>query len=227
MSSPGGCLACGPQSVIDYRPGPGPRSTRFTGAEMPDSNGGPVTVLSPHYPLASALIAGLGALGWTACGDATGGLDAPVVVVADDRGRLRLPGRLHRTAGFAAADTGRRADLSGRTGRRPAARGQRGGQRRPPLSRGPLPRRCHPADRAAAARGPRPAARQAGPAQGLNRTGSGASPTGRRLSSPTWPRVWRRRTSHADGRSRWPQCGRRSPRSCANLRCPRRPLRWP
>jgi DNA-binding CsgD family transcriptional regulator len=89
MSSPGGCLACGPQSVIDYRPGP--RSTQFTGAEMPDGNGGPVTVLSPHYPLASALIAGLGALGWTACGDATGGLDAPVVVVADDQGRIRMP----------------------------------------------------------------------------------------------------------------------------------------
>jgi len=50
-----------------------------------------VTVLFPHAPLAMALTVGLAALGWEVRGNAGGGPGVPVVIAADEEGRLQLP----------------------------------------------------------------------------------------------------------------------------------------
>lgn len=50
-----------------------------------------VTVLFPHAPLAMALTVGLAALGWEVHGDAGGGPGVPMVIAADEAGRLQLP----------------------------------------------------------------------------------------------------------------------------------------
>jgi DNA-binding CsgD family transcriptional regulator len=55
-----------------------------------ESNREPVIIPIPHGSLGSAVAAGLAALGWQVRGDMTGGPRVPVVLAADDQGRLPL-----------------------------------------------------------------------------------------------------------------------------------------